>query len=153
MKLQELREKLSLQLEESVVESAEAVESDSRPSRSLTIEKPLLGDEENKDSLLGGVLRHCRSCKHIRVSEMPTVGSAQRGLLTVRTVSRFGKVHDVPIEKVGGCPFAACAKENWECGPGVTNPEQLRADQGYFREQANLCSDYELESVDKRIKF
>ena len=155
MNLRELKEKLSSQLEDSVVSSAEAVEKDSRPSRSLTIEKPSPGDEESKGSTSEGVLRHCRNCKHLRVGKMPTVPDTAKGMMTVRTVSRHGKTHDVPIEKVGGCQFAACALENWECGAGVTNPDQLKANEGYFREQANLCADYEpeLATLDKRIKI
>lgn len=145
MNIRELKEKLSSALEDGVAESAEAVERDSRPSRSLITEKPSPRSESSGDEEIAGTLRHCRSCKHLRVSQMPTVPTAGRGFLVVDAQSRDGKRYTLQLERVEGDVFAVCSLNNWDAGPGtLANPEQMKSNHGYFRDQADLCADYEM---------
>jgi len=142
MSLQELREKLSQPLEDGVAESADPAAPSTTPSRpSTTVTSSAEGERDTS----GGVLRHCRSCRHVRVSEMPIVPVAGQRLLTVQTVSNLGHIYQIPLERTANKSFGACSKGYWEGGISICNPDQLDANHGYFREQANLCADYELD--------
>ncbi len=137
MKLSKAVEMLSQSLEDGGATSVEAVESDTpRSKQSIT---------DGWRNSIGSHVRlpHCRLCVHLAVSVMPTVPDAGKGFLTVQTVNTAGKVHTIPIERASGKPFAACKLENWSCGPGIADIEDIKAhSSGYFREQGDLCADF-----------
>ena len=94
----------------------------------------------------GDALRsvHCRECKHLRVSRMPDVITAESAWLRVDVVSKTGKHAVVDVGKLQGKLFATCSLKNWGTGY-ISSLEHVIELHGFFKESALSCKDFSTE--------